>query len=75
MEAAGYVTPTIVAFVTVAVGLVLLQGAPEFTTLLLFFSSPLFIGWFLFQEPLLTFVKKRLPAHSPSAAAIYRGDC
>jgi hypothetical protein len=78
VEAAGDVTPTIVAFIAVAVGLVLVPGASGSPPLqlLLFFSLPLFIGWFVFQGPLLTFVtKKGLSAHSPSAAAAYLGDC
>ncbi len=59
MEAAGDVIPTIVAFVTVAVWLVLILGTSEIMTLLLFFSSPLFIGWIVFQGPLLTLATKK----------------
>jgi hypothetical protein len=55
VEAAGDVMPTIVAFVAVAVGLVLVPGASSSSLLplLLFFGLPLFIGWLVFQGPLL----------------------
>jgi hypothetical protein len=55
VEAAGDVVPTIVAFVAVAVGLVLVPGASSSSLLqlLLFFGLPLFIGWLVFQGPLL----------------------
>jgi hypothetical protein len=66
VEAAGDVTPTIVAFITVAVGLVLVPealGSPPLQ-LLLFLSLPLFIGWFVFQGPLLTFATKKGYLHT-----------
>jgi len=55
VETAGDVAPTIVAFLAVAVWLVLSMGASDLITLLLFFSSPFVIGWLLFQGPLLAF--------------------
>jgi len=59
VEAAGDALSTIVTFVAVAVGLVLNMGAPEFITLLLFFSSPLIMGWLVFQGPLLAFATRK----------------
>jgi hypothetical protein len=61
LEAVGDVSPTIVAYVVVAVGLVLVPGASNSTyaQLLLFFGFPLLIGWFLFQSLLLTFATRK----------------
>jgi choloylglycine hydrolase len=61
VETAGDVNPTIVAFVTVAVALVLLPWATgsSLLPLLLFFSLPLIIGLFVFQGPLLSFASKK----------------
>jgi hypothetical protein len=61
VEAAGDVVPTIVAFVIVSVGLVLIPGASDspLLQLLLFYSTPLFIGWLVFQGLLLTLATKK----------------
>ncbi|MBN1136948.1 MAG: hypothetical protein JXM73_10195 [Anaerolineae bacterium] len=56
IEAAGDVAPMIVAYLAVAVGLVLVPGAlgSDFLQLFLFFRVPLFLGWFAFGALLLT---------------------
>jgi hypothetical protein len=61
VEAAGDVIPTIMSFITVVVVLVLIPWASGSTLLqlLLIFSLPLFIGWLLFQGPMLTFATKK----------------
>ena len=66
VEAAGDVIPTIVAFITAAVVLVLVPWASSSSLLqlLLFFSLPLLIGWFVFQGPLLTFATKKGYLHT-----------
>ncbi len=67
VEATGDVTPTIVAFIAVAVGLVLVpgvSGSPPPLQLLLFFSLPLLIGWFVFQGLLLTFATRKSYLHT-----------
>jgi hypothetical protein len=64
IEAAGDVTPTIVAFIIAAVGLALMLGASSSVTLLLFFISPLLIGWFVFQGALLALGTKRGYLHT-----------
>jgi hypothetical protein len=66
VEAVGDVIPTIVAFITVTVVLVLVPWASSSSLLqlLLFFSSPLFIGWLVFQGLLLTFATKKGYLHT-----------
>jgi len=61
VEAAGDVSPTIVAFMAAAVGLVLIPEASSSSLfqLLLFFILPLFIGWLIFHGPLLAFATKK----------------
>ncbi len=61
VEAAGDVTPTVVAFVAAAVGIVLIPGAQasQVLQLLLFFGLPLLIGWLVFQGPLLAHATRK----------------
>jgi hypothetical protein len=60
VEASGDVTPTIVAFVVAAVGLVQFPEASnsQLLQLLIFFISPLLTRLFLFQAPLLASVTR-----------------
>jgi hypothetical protein len=55
VEAAGDVMPTIVAFMVFAIVTVLIPAvqASQIFQALLIFGSPLFIGWLVFQGPLL----------------------
>jgi choloylglycine hydrolase len=55
VEAVGDVIPTVVAFLTVTVALVLNMGASDLVLILLFFGAPFVISWLLFQGPLLAF--------------------
>jgi len=66
VEAVGDVIPTIVGFIAAAVGLVLIPGASNspLLQLLLFFSLPLFIGWLVFQGPLLAMATKKGILHT-----------
>ncbi|MGC9333630.1 MAG: hypothetical protein ACP5JJ_05735, partial [Anaerolineae bacterium] len=66
VEAAGDVTPTIVAYLAVAVGLVLFPGALGSSLLQLsfFFGLPLLLGWFAFSVLLLTSAKGRAYLHT-----------
>ena len=61
VEAAGDVTPTVVAFVAAAVGIVLIPGAQASQVLqfVLFFGLPLLIGWLVFQGPLLAHATRK----------------
>ena len=66
VEATGDVTPSVVAFMVAAVGLVLVPGASGSQPLqLLFFSIlPLFIGLFVFHGLLLTFATRKGYLHT-----------
>ncbi len=66
IEATGDVTPTVVAFMVAAVGLVLVPEASTSQTLqLLFFVIlPLFIGLFMFHGLLLTFATRKGYLHT-----------
>jgi hypothetical protein len=66
VEAAGDVIATIVAFVAAAVGSVLVSAAqaPQMLQISLFFGLPLFMGWFVFQGPLLAWASKKGYLHT-----------
>jgi len=66
VEVTGDVIPTIVAFIAVAVGIVLVPAAQASQTLqlLLFFGLPLFIGVFVFEGPLLACATKKGYLHT-----------
>jgi hypothetical protein len=55
IESVGDVAPSVVAFVLVAVGIVLSMGFSDLVTLLLFMVSPILIAWLIFQSLLLSF--------------------
>jgi hypothetical protein len=59
MEAAGDLLPTVVAFITVTVWLVLKMGASDLVVIFLFFCAPPVIGLFVFHGPLLAFATKK----------------
>jgi hypothetical protein len=59
MEAAGDLVPTVVAFLTITVWLVLRMGASDLVVFFLFFGSPLVIGMLVFQGPLLAFASRK----------------
>jgi hypothetical protein len=59
IEAAGDLLPTVVAFITMTVWLVLRMGADTLMVVLLFFGSPLVIGLLVFHGPLLAVVTKK----------------
>jgi len=59
MEAAGDLLPTVVAFLTVTVWLVLKMGASDLVVIFLFFCTPLVIGLLVFHGPLLAFATKK----------------
>jgi hypothetical protein len=54
IESVGDVVPSVVAFVMVAVGIVLSMGFSELVTLLLFMVTPILVGWLIFQSLLLS---------------------
>lgn len=54
IESVGDVIPSVIAFVMVVVGIVLNMGFSEIVTLLLLISSPVLIGWLVFQSLLLS---------------------
>ncbi len=66
IEATGDVTPTVVAFMVAAVGLVLVPEASTSQTmqLLFFLILPLFIGLFVFHGLLLTFATRKGYLHT-----------
>jgi hypothetical protein len=55
IESVGDVAPSAVAFVLVAVGIVLSMGFSDLVSLLLFMVSPILIAWLIFQSLLLSF--------------------
>ena len=61
VEAAGDVTPTVVAFIAASVGIVTFPAAQASQTLqlLLYFVLPLLVGWLAFQGLLLTFATRK----------------
>jgi hypothetical protein len=59
IEVAGDLLPTVVAFLTMTVWLVLRMGADTLVVVVLFIGSPLVIGLLLFHGPLLAFATKK----------------